>query len=136
MSTTTAASVSTSSQLFRHAGVSPWIPSITVASLMTLFLITSFVTYHCRYVRRRREAISYALDHEEVSRPGLRKSSTVQGGYFRQSGKLFNQLLSPCLTLETSSALSFKRTLEDGFGQRIVAVHMAKPCKLAAFYNG
>ncbi|KAL8588447.1 hypothetical protein ACOMHN_024549 [Nucella lapillus] len=42
----------------------------------------------------------------------------------------------PCLTLSASSALSFNRALEDGFGQRIVAIQMAKPYKLAAFYNG
>ncbi|KAL8560841.1 hypothetical protein ACOMHN_063231 [Nucella lapillus] len=42
----------------------------------------------------------------------------------------------PCHTLSASSAPSFNRALEDGFGQRIVAIHMAKPCKLAAFCNG
>ncbi|KAL8559100.1 hypothetical protein ACOMHN_008288 [Nucella lapillus] len=45
-------------------------------------------------------------------------------------------IVSPCLTLSASSAPSFNRALEDGFGQRIVAIHMAKPCKLAAFYDG
>ncbi|KAL8611919.1 hypothetical protein ACOMHN_060358 [Nucella lapillus] len=44
--------------------------------------------------------------------------------------------LCPCLTLSTSSAPSFNRALEDGFDQRIVAIHMAKPCKPAAFHNG
>ncbi|KAL8580852.1 hypothetical protein ACOMHN_017356 [Nucella lapillus] len=63
------------------------------------------------------------------------RSSDIRNRVEGLSSPLFGivGIINPCLTLSASSAPSFNRALEDGFGQRIVAIHMVKPCKLAAF---
>ncbi|KAL8586683.1 hypothetical protein ACOMHN_038669 [Nucella lapillus] len=50
------------------------------------------------------------------------------------SSPLFG-IISPCLKLSTSSAPSFNRALEDGFGQRIVAIRMANPSHNSAPFS-
>ncbi|KAL8583099.1 hypothetical protein ACOMHN_008537 [Nucella lapillus] len=75
---------------------------------------------------------------DEIQLVPVTRSGVPPGHSVRVEG-LFSPLfgvINPCLTLSASSAPSFNRALEDGFGQRIVTIHMAKPCKLAAFYNG
>ena len=48
----------------------PMLPSVCVAATMVLFLMTSFITYHCRHVKRRRAAFDYVTEHSDLMRVG------------------------------------------------------------------